>query len=189
MKHKFLATLAIAAFLFGIAGAAQALTVTSIVGDKDGYGLGVNPGEFLDWTSVGSGDGDGTDVWFHGPQSWTHTYDISSIADIDSISLEIVTAGTGTTGITGQIYLYSTYIGDVSGGSNYSYLNTYDLIAYESLFDGSDTLTITVSSGDGWAMDYSELEFSGSPVPEPTTIFLLGSGLIGIAGFRRKIKK
>jgi hypothetical protein len=30
---------------------------------------------------------------------------------------------------------------------------------------------------------------SQTPVPEPTTILLLGSGLVGLAGFRRKFKK
>ena len=29
----------------------------------------------------------------------------------------------------------------------------------------------------------------GAPVPEPVTIFLLGSALLGLAGLRRKFKK
>gem|GEM_PF-5478915 len=40
----------------------------------------------------------------------------------------------------------------------------------------------------GIALDLVEFN-KVSPVPEPTTIFLLSSGLVGIIGFRRKFKK
>jgi hypothetical protein len=30
---------------------------------------------------------------------------------------------------------------------------------------------------------------AAEPVPEPTTMFLFGSGLVGLAGFRKKFKQ
>ena len=44
---------------------------------------------------------------------------------------------------------------------------------------------------DGLAVDDFSLtgQASNTPVPEPTTMLLLGSGLVGLAGLRRKFKK
>jgi len=64
-----------------------------------------------------------------------------------------------------------------------------------------DNIVLTVESfssdyafnpriGTGVSTEYSyRIEYEQTPVPEPSTIFLLGSGLIGVVIFRRRKKK
>ena len=63
------------------------------------------------------------------------------------------------------------------------------------LADDSFTVTITNSTNVeavqgtdfvSYTLQYFDASTSGAPVPEPTTMLLLGAGLIGLAGFKRK---
>ena len=49
------------------------------------------------------------------------------------------------------------------------------------IFDSSDNLFVTEM--------YAGNIYKVSPAPEPSTILLLSSGLIGLLGFRRKLRK
>jgi len=49
---------------------------------------------------------------------------------------------------------------------------------------GTDKLRFTATGGDG-SYSVSELQAYGAPVPLPGAVWLLGSGLLGLAGWRR----
>ena len=49
------------------------------------------------------------------------------------------------------------------------------------------TFKLTTATGEGDFVAFDRLQ--SSPIPEPTTMLLFGSGLIGLAGFRRRFKK
>jgi len=70
----------------------------------------------------------------------------------------------------------------------FTYYWEYELIV-DSDFFSSGVNTISVLAEDHGGLTYFDMEMSTAPVPEPTTLVLMGLGLIGLAGVgRRKIK-
>jgi len=105
-------------------------------------------------------------------------------------------SGSGA-GITGNITSF-----DVTAGiTNMSFTSlTYDYDNYERINligSGVDSIAVDnivlsnfVNGGnEPYFYAISEIVLTGSPVPIPGAIWLLGSGLIGIVGIRRKFKK
>ena len=54
-------------------------------------------------------------------------------------------------------------------------------------FDAS-MIRLSAFGGDGWYA-YSEFQAFGRPIPEPSSMLLVGSGLLGLVGLRRKFRK
>lgn len=67
----------------------------------------------------------------------------------------------------------------------------YQFQDFEYVIDSNlNSLTFTfAATADAEFVGIDSVRITGAPVPEPTTLLLLGTGIIGLIGFRRKFKK
>lgn len=185
----------------------HATQINYLIGDKDGFGIGVNPdqpfqpGELPGYD--GPGDGDGTDKWFFNQQSFAFSYTLPEYV-INAARLEVLTGGQGAnaadvwSGAPTSVFLNNTFIGYLTIGdiglvdNNIARKDVFDLAPFLGLLTGADTFRFRPYStgtaiGDGWVMDYLELTLQTRAVPEPGTLGLLAFGLIGLRLGRRPV--
>ena len=199
---KFLRLIAVHCMaLFVLAGAASASDISSTVGDRDCFGLGGSCPDGTRWQNqLGGvffnnyqtpGDPAFTDKWSTDiAPTYVHNYVLDGIPTVADLLIKF--AGVADFRGPWDVLFNGSLIGQIptnTSANGFQEVKSYVYSVPLNLLTGSDTVQLNINvptQTDGYSIDFSQLEIVTSPVPEPGTILMLGSGLLGVAVLRRR---